>query len=52
MNMFDKLLGIKMPIHKTRVTRSYRKGRQFRPQQIVSWENDRPVIKTIIHQMY
>ena len=52
MNIFDKLQGIKMPIHKKRVTRSYRKGRQFRTQRILMWRNNRPVVKTIIHQMY
>lgn len=53
MNIFDKRQGIKMPIHKKRVTRSYRKGRRFRPQQIACYDkNDRPIIKTIIHQMY
>lgn len=52
MSVFDKLMGMKSIPHKNRVTKSYRKGRKYRLQQIVTWENDRPKVKTIIHQMF
>ena len=52
MSVFDKLMGIKSSSHKNRVTKSYRPGRRYRAQQIVTWENNRPSVKTIIHQMY
>ena len=52
MSVFNKLMGYKKHTHKNRVTKSYRKGRKYRLQQIVTWENDRPKVKTIIHQMF
>lgn len=52
MSIFDKLMGMKSRPHKNRVTKSYRPGRKYRAQYIVTWEDNRPKIKTIIHQMY
>lgn len=52
MGMIDKMRGIKFPFSKKRLTKSFRKGRKYRLQQIVTWENDRPKVKTIIHQMF
>lgn len=51
MSVFDRMRGI-VPFHKKRVTKPYRHGRMYRVQQIVTWENDRPKVKTIIHQMF
>lgn len=50
-----ELLGLKVGrflCFKKKVTKSYRKGRKYRVQQIVRWENERLKVKTIIHQMY
>ena len=34
---------------KKKITKSNRKGRLFRVQTIITWENDRPKVKQIIH---
>ena len=52
MSIFDRMRGMKNMTIKKRVTKSYRPGRQYRAQQIVTWENNRLKVKTIIHQMY
>lgn len=52
MGIIDRMRGIKFPVSKKRLTKSFRKGRKYRLQQIVTRENDRPKVKTIIHQMF
>ena len=51
MSIFDRMKGY-VPFHKNRVTKPYRHGRKYRIQQIVTREDDRPKVKTIIHQMF
>ena len=52
MGIIDRMRGIEFPVLKKRLTKSFRKGRKYRLQQIVTWENDRPKVKTIIHKMF
>lgn len=52
MGNVNKMRGIKFSVSKKRLTKSFRKGRTYRLQQIVTWENNRPKVKTIIHQMF
>lgn len=51
MSIYDKLYGANLFVRK-HLCKSYRKGRMFRVQQIVTRENDRPKVKTIIHKMF
>lgn len=49
MSIFDRINGDRYRAHRKRVTRRYRKGRLWRVQTIIRHENNRPVVKQIIH---
>lgn len=48
-SMFDKIRGIGNVTYKKKVTKSNRKGRMWRVQTIITWVNNRPRVKQIIH---
>lgn len=52
MSIYDKLYGANLRFKRKHICKSYREGRIYRVQQIVTRENDRPKVKTIIHQMF
>ena len=51
LTMMKSLYGFSSK-NKKSVTKSYRKGRRVRVQQIITRNNDRPCVKQIIHYMY